>query len=83
VSGGRTRAGMTRSILGGNFEMGVWIVVVPLVVEVEAVSVLITADEPGPDVERNFGAMLTSVLVVNRRALPFDCGSRETGRVNL
>jgi len=60
--------------------MGVRVVVVPLVVDVEAVSVLITVDEPGPDVERNLGAMLTSVLVVNRSALPFDCGSRDTRR---
>ena len=82
MSGGRTRAGMARRILEGNFEIGAGVVAVLLIVEMEAVLLLFAVDEPGPDVERNLGAMLTSVLVVNRRTLPFDCGSRETGRVD-
>ena len=78
MSRGRTCKGMTRRILGANLEVGVDVFSVALEVEVEAVILVFTFDQPGPDAERNFGAMLTSVLVVNKRASPFDCGSRET-----
>jgi hypothetical protein len=46
--------------------------------EVLLVFMIDVLDEPGPDVKRNLGAMLTSVFVVKRSAFPFDCGSRET-----
>jgi len=71
--------------LGGKFELGVGVSVVVVGIEVGvALFVLLDLFEGRDlDVERNLGAMLTSVFVVKRIAFPFGCGSRETDKTRI
>ena len=75
---GRTCGGMTRRILDGYFALEVVEFVGDEVVVVVDVWFLLELIDL--EVDRNLGAMFTSVFVVKRRAFPFDCGSRETVR---